>query len=119
MLCIYSTPSELWLICNYYAVINTCILTTIDDLEQMHEHYDDVVEHAAGNAQFTDALHSLFRTLKSLRRPMGLAEQQRLIAQYVSDGESVLDAFTDVARIRVGEYVERGESYIYRESGDE
>tara|TARA_Y100001951_G_scaffold105377_1_gene122750 strand:+ start:7629 stop:8036 length:408 start_codon:yes stop_codon:yes gene_type:complete len=82
--------------------------------------YDDLLEHCAGNAQFAAELHNIFTAFCELQnKPHSLHENRRLHKEVWDGVEGLVDAWADVARIRVGEHVEKGESYIYRESGDE
>lgn len=82
--------------------------------------YDDLLEHCAGNAQFAAELHNIFTAFYELQyKPQSAKENNRLHKAIWDGVEGLAEAWEDVTRIRVGEHVVKGESYLYRESGDE
>ena len=85
-----------------------------------HDCYADLIEQCAGNVQFTDALHEIFSAFYELQnKPHSLPENRRLHKSVWYGVEGLAEAWEDVARLRVGEHVEKGESYLYQESGYE
>ena len=84
-----------------------------------YAHYDDLIEHCAGNIQFKTALLNIFESYRDLQnKPQSLTENRRLHNDVWHGVEALHEAFEDVARIRVGEHVEKGRSYIYREDSE-